>query len=41
MADLEELRRHLGLASVAVLGHSWGGLLAMEYATRIPTECRS
>ena len=36
MADLDELRRHLGLASVAVLGHSWGGMLAMEYATRHP-----
>jgi proline iminopeptidase len=36
MADLNELRRHLGFASVAVLGHSWGGLLAMEYATRHP-----
>ena len=34
VADLDGLRRHLGLESVAVLGHSWGGLLAMEYATR-------
>jgi proline iminopeptidase len=32
--DLERLRRHLGLESMAILGHSWGGLLAMEYATR-------
>jgi proline iminopeptidase len=36
MDDLERVRRHLDLESVAVLGHSWGGLLAMEYATRHP-----
>lgn len=34
--DLEKLRRHFHLDSIAVLGHSWGGLLAMEYATRYP-----
>ena len=34
--DLDRVRRHLGLDSVAVLGHSWGGVLAMEYATRHP-----
>ncbi len=34
--DLESVRRHFGLDSVAVLGHSWGGVLAMEYATRHP-----
>ena len=34
VADLDGLRSHLGLESVAVLGHSWGGVLAMEYATR-------
>jgi proline iminopeptidase len=34
MEDMEVLRRHLQLDSVAVLGHSWGGVLAMEYATR-------
>lgn len=32
--DLESLRKYFGLDSVAVLGHSWGGLLAMEYAIR-------
>jgi proline iminopeptidase len=36
VADLDALRRDLGLDAVAVLGHSWGGLLAMEYATRHP-----
>ncbi len=32
--DLEGLRKYFQLESVALLGHSWGGLLAMEYATR-------
>jgi proline iminopeptidase len=36
VADLDALRASLGLDSVAVLGHSWGGVLAMEYATRHP-----
>jgi proline iminopeptidase len=36
MEDLESVRRHFGLGSAAVLGHSWGGVLAMEYATRHP-----
>jgi proline iminopeptidase len=36
VADLDGLRDALGYESVAVLGHSWGGLLAMEYATRHP-----
>jgi proline iminopeptidase len=34
--DLEALRDYFRLASVAVLGHSWGGVLAMEYAIRHP-----
>jgi proline iminopeptidase len=34
--DLDSVRRYFELDSVAVLGHSWGGLLAMEYATRHP-----
>jgi len=36
MRDLEHVRRHFGLESMAVLGHSWGGVLAMEYAGRHP-----
>jgi proline iminopeptidase len=36
VADLELVRCHFGFESVAVLGHSWGGLLAMEYAIRHP-----
>jgi proline iminopeptidase len=34
--DLDAVRRALRLASVAVLGHSWGGLVAMEYALAFP-----
>lgn len=34
--DLEDLRSYFQLESVAVLGHSWGGVLAMEYALRHP-----
>ncbi|MEO8287278.1 MAG: alpha/beta fold hydrolase [Chloroflexota bacterium] len=34
--DLERLREYFGLDKVALLGHSWGGLLAMEYAIRHP-----
>lgn len=34
--DLDRLREHLGLNELSLLGHSWGSLLAMEYATRRP-----
>jgi proline iminopeptidase len=34
--DLEALRNYLQLESMVVLGHSWGGLLAMEYAIQHP-----
>jgi proline iminopeptidase len=34
--DLEGVRVHYRLEAMALLGHSWGGLLAMEYATRHP-----
>ncbi len=36
--DLDRLRAYLQLESVAVLGHSWGGVLAMEYAIRHPAR---
>lgn len=38
LEDLERLRHHLELDEVAVLGHSWGGLLAMEYAAQHPSH---
>jgi proline iminopeptidase len=34
--DLDGLRAHLGLDTTALLGHSWGALLALEYAVRHP-----
>ncbi len=34
--DLDCVRRSLGLETMAVLGHSWGCLVAMEYALRFP-----
>jgi len=35
-ADLEAVRRELGVARVAVLGHSIFGMVAVEYARRCP-----
>jgi len=34
--DVEELRRHLGLDRIDVLGHSHGGVVAQGYAARYP-----
>jgi proline iminopeptidase len=34
--DLESIREYFQLEAVALLGHSWGGVLAMEYALRHP-----
>jgi proline iminopeptidase len=34
--DIEALRTYLSLDAVALLGHSWGGLLAMVYTLRHP-----
>lgn len=36
MADIEAVRRWTGHERVALLGHSFGTLLALEYATRHP-----
>lgn len=30
--DIEALRKHLGYKKISILGHSWGGFLAMRYA---------
>ncbi len=32
--DIEAVRRHFGLERMNLLGHSWGGILAMQYALR-------
>lgn len=34
--DIEALRRSLGVPRIALVGHSFGGLLALEYAARHP-----
>jgi proline iminopeptidase len=36
IADIDRVREHFTLPAVALLGHSWGGVLAMEYAIRHP-----
>ncbi len=35
-ADADALRQHLGFGKWAVLGHSFGGHVALEYALRYP-----
>ncbi|HYW41568.1 MAG TPA: alpha/beta fold hydrolase [Bryobacteraceae bacterium] len=39
--DLEALRKHLGLRKLRLLGHSWGGMLAMSYAAAHPAQVES
>ena len=34
--DIEGLRRELGVRRIALIGHSFGGALALEYAARYP-----
>jgi proline iminopeptidase len=36
MADLDAVREHFHLEKVVLLGHSWGTVLALEYALRYP-----
>jgi proline iminopeptidase len=36
IADIDKVRQHFHLDSVVLLGHSWGTVLALEYATRYP-----
>jgi proline iminopeptidase len=36
VADIEDLRVHLGVDKIRLAGHSWGGMLAMAYAQRYP-----
>jgi proline iminopeptidase len=36
--DLDTVRQHFSLESAALLGHSWGAVLALEYALRHPTR---
>jgi proline iminopeptidase len=36
--DLDTVRRHFRLRAPVLLGHSWGAVLALEYAVRHPTR---
>lgn len=40
VADLEALRRGLSLESMDLMGHSWGGLLALAYAVELEEAVR-
>jgi len=40
VADMEDLRLHLGLERMLLLGHSHGGVVAMAYAARFPGHVR-
>lgn len=40
-ADIEQLRRELGLGKIHILGGSYGGYLALEYAIRYPDSVKS
>jgi proline iminopeptidase len=41
IADLEAVRQAVGADTVHVLGHSWGGLVAVRYAVAHPQHVRS
>lgn len=34
--DVEALRKHLGVSQLTLMGHSFGGTIALEYAARYP-----
>ncbi len=38
IADMEKVRQYFHLDSVVLLGHSWGTVLALEYALRYPQQ---
>jgi len=40
LADLEALRKELGLEKWTVWGCSWGGMLALDYASKFPTSIK-
>jgi len=40
-SDIEAIRKHFNLKKINLLGHSWGGLLAMWYATNYPEKLES
>ncbi len=38
--DLEELRKEFGIDKLNIIGHSWGGLLAMYYTVEYPENVK-
>jgi proline iminopeptidase len=40
-ADLEAVRQAVGTGKVHIFGHSWGGIVAMNYAAAYPQNVRS
>jgi proline iminopeptidase len=41
ITDMEKVRQYFKLDSVVLLGHSWGTVLALEYAERYPQRVRA
>lgn len=41
LADIEALRKELGLNTWTVLGCSWGGMLALDYAAKFPGSLKA
>jgi proline iminopeptidase len=41
IADLEAVRQAIGAETIDLLGHSWGGVLALRYAEACPQRVRS
>lgn len=41
IADIEAVRRHVGIDAWVVSGHSWGAVLAVAYAERHPESVRA
>lgn len=39
--EIDAVRRHLGLEEVHLFGHSWGGMLAIDYLLQRPAGVRS
>ena len=41
LGDIDAVREHVGDSTAHIMGHSWGGLLAMMYAAKYPERTRS
>lgn len=41
VADLEAIRQHFRIDRINLIGHSWGGFLAAQYALQFPEKMRS